>query len=326
MHHRFDKRTFDELPPEAREVLTLIGLHGAATARTMQALVYAHVKKRRCAPRHLRRPGSRVTYEAAQKRLQLFLQVGALQRRYLNVTWGAPPTAWLAPDHTHPLLSWMAEALGHVQMGARRALVAAELSKLGFVVGRDDETLALFKAGVRPTETGAGWKCVQCGDAGRAGELRDCKGPKPASLSRSALLPPSFSRFGPFSDAPASRHCRLARFLGDVRVNADVGIRQKSDGTYERVLLWIDDHRGIDEQWADHEALVNLAGGAPVKVIVRPNDDSEYSLKGRKFTLIDGRLARMAHDAKERGCRVSGGGDAGHRRHTPPHWLYDVVR
>lgn len=326
MHHRFDKRTFDELPPEARDALVLAGLHGAATARTMQALVYAHVKKRRCAPRHLRRPGSRVTYEAAQKRLQLLLSAGALARRYQTVTWGTPPTAWLVPDHRHAFLSWMADAMGNTQMGARRALVAAELSRLGFVVGRDDETLALFKAGVRPTDTGACWKCVQCGERGRAGEQRTCRGATVLTLGPGAPHPDLQRRFGPFCDEDASPHCRFARFLGAVRINADVGIRQKSDGSYERLVLWIDDHRGVDEQWAEHEALVDLAGGAPVKVIVRPDDDSEYSLTGRKFTLIEGRLARMAHDARQRGCRVSGGGDAGHRRHTPPHWLYDVVR
>jgi hypothetical protein len=171
-------------------------------------------------------------------------------------------------------------------VGVTAAAVARDLQvKLGFVVGRDRETVLAYSGG----KCAHRYRCVRCNSKMSAVEDVPC----------------------PASDGG---RCSFAPFANEHRLVADVALRVKSDGSVSCALVWSDDGRAVDAQWAELLPLLKLAQEPRVRVVVRPRDGSVYSLESQRFSVLHPRLERMIALIEAAGGKATAGGDAAHRQ------------
>lgn len=287
MTHRH--RPFVSLPLETREALLRCAQHGAATSSTLMDMSFASARKSRRGSPLLRNENSRLSTSTARKRLANLVKSGYLARTcVVHETTGTP--LWtLVPHHDSGALSFIAPPTGDLHTGIVRSRVAAGLTAMGYVTGRNPETLKLWST----NSVAVSYRCTVCG--GVNGE---------ASPMPCARAPRAYCRLQVVVTAPDQTA---------IPVTADVALRVRRT-TLHRLLVWVDDGRALDEQWAEIAPLALLTKGEDLMVVVRPNGfDSAYSRSAASWPTHGPRLAAMGRRVLRAGLQVSCGGSFGHR-------------
>lgn len=275
--------SWEQMPSAAKRILLRLNELGAMDNASIRELIFKDERRSPAGRRDLRHSASRLATRSAKNRVHRLVSAGVVA--YAPGFSIGPTRYYPIVPAAHPASRVLASPNVSAEAGLKAALVAAGLQReLGFVVGRDRDTLLAYSGGAASYE----YRCVHCGTSAPCG----------LAQVRCAI----------------AELCRFAPHVDGHRVTADVGLRLKSDGSISCAIVWVDDGTPLDGQWAALLPVVALAQERRVRVIVRPHDDSVYSVATKQFEVVHPRLARMLSLIEGAGAKATAGVDAANRR------------
>jgi len=137
--------SFEALKQETRDVLVRCADHGAATTTTLARMVLCKSLKSAAGNPSLQNSRSRIQPRSARRRIELLMTAGILERRVISMGNGTAPVWSVVPNRTHPAMAFAAVPHGGLDDALLRSMLAAALVDIGFAVGRDPETIEMFR-------------------------------------------------------------------------------------------------------------------------------------------------------------------------------------
>ncbi|MDP2341525.1 MAG: hypothetical protein Q8O67_11225 [Deltaproteobacteria bacterium] len=277
------KAGWSQLSSAAQRVIQRVSELGAMDRRSIVSLCLRGERKSAAGRRDLRLSSSSLQTRSAMNRIARMVAAKVLvyDRSFTLAGHRYYP---VRVNPAHKAINVVAVSDIASDAGVAAAAVARDLHDTrGFIVGRDRDTFLAYAGGGRHS-----YRCQRCSAQTSFVESLVCAGASNAC-------------------------CCFEPFANDHALVADLGVRVKQDGSLSCALVWADDGRCVDEQWARLLPLFKLAQEPRVSVVVRPRDGSVYSTATGRFSLVHPRLERMLGIIEAAGGKATAGGAVAHR-------------